>query len=107
VSIPFKPHSAMVYTVTQAGKTKERGSALATVLCQVTPMTANAAYNQFNLEVKRPHLLMCDTADESNFQIGYEVVWNSRDWVVKATMPFSGINGQDHVSVLLEVIGNA
>lgn len=68
-------------------------------------MTASGAYDQFSLEVNRPHLLMCDT--DEFMAIGNEVVWNSKDYVIRATMPFIGFANESHCSVLLEALYNA
>jgi len=106
--IPYRPHTVTVY---EASEPEIGGVAqaptytsLGTVRCQVTMEEPGAAFESYGLEVRRPHVLLADSADESKFDVGNRVYYDSRWFVVRASSVAKALTQLNHVRALLEEI---
>lgn len=92
MSLLLKPHRMTVYApdpVLVAGGTGVGISQVGgqTVFGQITPITSTAAYQDYGMELDRPHLLMVDESDAVHFKVWGRVVKvpGGRKFTVRAT----------------------
>lgn len=111
--LTYKPHSVTV-TVPQGSPLPGGGAGTpdqvgeATVACQVTPVSADAVYDKFGVEVARPHLLMANATDEPYFALNGTVMMGSREFRVSAPNKlWNAIPAISFVEVLLDEVTHA
>ena len=82
----------------------EEGTAR-TIMCQVTPLTAEQVVRTFggDVDLKRPQLMLCNKADGESAKVGDRVVWQSKNYFVMAPpMVWQAGQTTDCVQILLE-----
>lgn len=102
-----KPHSLAVYGVSDDAD--NHGVAVnpldedaETIRCQVTPMSVQVAFEQYGVEAKRPHLVLCDPGAVT-VKIGQKVVWNTKVYrTVKESETFTGFGGADNTAFVID-----
>lgn len=72
-----------------------------TVPCQITPISTERAFEAFSVEVKRPHMMLCDTK-YSGIKVGDKGTYDARSFEVTGVMVSKAGKRSDHVQVLLE-----
>lgn len=74
-----------------------------TVAGQLTPMTANAAYERTLLALSRPHLFLYEIADESKVNVGNKATLGSRVFeVMSPPMKWDAIAANSCMECVLE-----
>ena len=106
MSLRYKPHTASVQVASQrvVGDNVE-GRDLASavdVSCQITPAKATLVYEQFNIQLEAPFMLMCDLEDAETFAVGSVVTWSGRTFTVMASEPWNAVPDISFVSVVLK-----
>ena len=106
MSLTYKPHTASVQTASQrvTGNNVD-GRNLATsadVACQITPAKATLVYEQFNIQLEAPFMLMCDLEDADKFATGTIVSWSGKTFAVAAVEPWNAIPAISFVTVILK-----
>ena len=106
MSLPFKPHTAAVEVATQRVTSNNIDgrnlAASVNVKCQITPGNSTLIYEQHNIMIDSPYLLMCDVEDAPKFTTGTVVTWNARKFVVEAIDPWEAITEISFASVVLK-----
>jgi hypothetical protein len=74
------------------------------IRCQITPMTAESAIKTFgDIEVRRPHLMICEVEDGETIRKGDDGVFDGEEFFVKeAPMHFKAGRSTNHSQVLLD-----
>lgn len=114
MALKSKPHSVTVApaqeTTDNAGRVNTPSlGASAKVACQITPLSASDAFNATGVAIKRPYLLLCDTADYNKFHTGAVATWailgKTLSLKVMAEPEFFATGRPtDHVSVHLDLL---
>jgi hypothetical protein len=79
------------------------GSASAPFACQITPGTPESVFNDFGIELKRPHMMIVPVSMLSSIQVGARVVMGSRAFSVQAPPQIYSLGlSTDHLTVALE-----
>lgn len=107
--LAYKPHIVDVYPVTRlspGGNEVEghgHGSSATTVPCQVSPISASKAFEDWGVETTEPYALHCDLGFDGVFGLGAKVVWDGRNYrVVSPALRKNAYLATDHLRVLLE-----
>ena len=84
-----KPHTLSFTPVTETtnGSYEVQPAAEGTAVSvdgQLTPISSQAAFERFGVELSRPHLWMCDDTDASSIKVGYKATVGSREFFVKS-----------------------
>jgi hypothetical protein len=101
----YKPHTVTIKAETRDGAGGTSLGSARTILCQVTPMSQGKTYQEYGIELSRPHLLMADKSEANYLQIGALVTYGSRKFKIMtppATYDFG--TAADHVSVVIEEV---
>ena len=89
MALPRKPHTLTFAPVTEPLDAENvvqpptEGNAVS-IQGQLTPLTSQAAFDRFGVELSRPHLWMCDDTDSSSIKVGYRATYGSRKFEVKS-----------------------
>jgi hypothetical protein len=106
MSLAYRPHTALVQTASQKVTSNNVGgrnlASAVSVQCQITPAKATLVYEQFNIQLEAPFMLMCDLEDAEHFKTGAVVTWDSKTFTVMASEPWSAIPAISFVSVILK-----
>jgi hypothetical protein len=106
VSLAYKPHTASVQTASQrvvGNNVEGRGLATAAdVACQITPGNSKLIFEQHNIELESPYLLMCDIGDAPKFTVGSVVSWSGKTFAVEVVEPWNAIPAISFASVILK-----
>ena len=81
------------------------GRSLATavdVSCQITPGNSTLIYEQHNIQIDSPFLLMCDIEDAPKFTAGTVVSWSGKTFAVEVVEPWNAIPAISYASVVLK-----
>lgn len=82
--------------------------AVSTYKAQVTPMSTEAAYKQFNVELDEPFLMICSVANAQANAIGDKITYDGDDYaIMKSPQIFKGIGPADHGSQVMEKVTNS
>lgn len=105
--IRTKPFEVSVYSWSQTtnadGELQKPsyGSAV-TVKCQIVPSTPETVKRDHGIDVKEPHILMADyESDSPLLVVNTKVVWNGRDWFVRAASFYDQGRSTDHIMSVL------
>ena len=106
--IEFAPHTVTVQSYTddvQASKgvkAPTRGTSTS-VPGQLTPKTPLSTFQNWGIELQRPHEFYCELSYAQYFIQGYKVNFNGRTFIVSAPIAYFDVGlGADHCKVLLE-----
>lgn len=109
MGLVLKPHSVTVFAPSKASVGGKPGTVAwsgvgASRMVQITPMSAEAAFQRAGVEVSRPHLLLDEPEGASSYPINAKVTLGSRTfYVVGPPEVFDGIaDAASHCSVLLK-----
>ena len=105
--IRTKPFEVSVYSWSQTANVDGElgkpsyGSAV-TVACQIVPSTPETVKRDHGIDVKEPHILMADYAEDSPLLVvNTKVTWNGRDWFVNAFSFWNQGRNTDHIMAVL------
>lgn len=112
MSLKVKPHS---WTVTERVKGQTTGVANSgtdgtghNITGQITPISAEAAYQQFGVEARNTFVALMDSGDARYHTIEAEVTYGTRTFKVAGDpTTYSGIGAADHAGVLLVEVKRA
>lgn len=110
--LAFKPHSVTVQAieedidaVTGEVGVSLLGTASSAILCKVEPISSDAAFKAFGVDIDRGFRLMCELADADTFELNARVNWSAGGLTLRvASLPRSfrsAIGITDHATVLL------
>lgn len=106
MALSYLPHTVTIESATQrvvgndvVGRLL---SAPVTVKCQVTPGNAKLVYEQHNMQLDSPQLLMCNPENASLFLIGSVVVFNGRRFVVRIVENWGAVEQINFANVILD-----
>lgn len=109
--VPFKPHTFSVYAPIEGDDSGDGvevttwDDTAATVQGMIEPISADVAYREFAVEVRRPMRLFADADEADTFPIGTKVHCASRsEWVrvVAPPLVYDAIPEISHIEVLCE-----
>jgi hypothetical protein len=89
LSLRRKPHIFVLIPVSKTNTNAridvpEEGSPRS-IRCQITPISTESAIRQFgDIQIRRPHLMLCDVADGRTIKTGDRGEFDSREFFVKA-----------------------
>lgn len=106
MSLAYKPHTASVQTASQKVASNNVGgrklASAVSVQCQITPGNAKLVFEQHNIEIDSPYLLMCDIEDAEHFKTGTVVTGLGKSFTVMVVEPWNAIPAISYASVILK-----
>jgi hypothetical protein len=104
----YKPHTVTIKAESRDGAGGTSLGTSHTLKCQITPMAQTKAYEDWGVEVKRPHLLMADKSAAPYIEIGALVSWGSRRFKVSTTPAIYDFGyAADHLAAVIEEVDPA
>lgn len=104
-----RPHSFTLLPVTEThtgGRVDAPAEGTGRIIkCQITPMATDAVLRTFvpDIELKQPHLMLCDPADGEGITVGDRGVFGGRRFRVSAPiMSWGAGSATDHCQILLD-----
>lgn len=77
-------------------------TAAQTVRGQLTPISASTAFEQWGIELQRPHLWLCNESDDGKFKEGDYLEINARRYTVRGIKRWTALNPLNCLECLLE-----
>lgn len=87
----IKPHTVTILPATEQSNLDGTGvqppsfpTTGNNVDCMITPLSSTATFEKWGVICRRPHELMCELEDNTQFHVGDRVVWNDEIYTVDA-----------------------